>query len=158
MLLEVCRKQPSDNRYQNALQHRKTPIRSPRRRGPRRRARVPWRFESDRKPDAIWEFFFVSVAYCDANVWRYFRQLRPRGGRRALASCRRSEDRASPRQRSRIFLQIGEDIMDDEMRREFSKLYDTVIRVGAKNDFGWISIAFTVNYVLLGIILWRLFG
>ena len=48
--------------------------------------------------------------------------------------------------------------MDDEMRREFSKLYDAIIHVGAKNDFGCISLAFTVNYVLLGIILWRLFG
>ncbi|MGB8578452.1 MAG: hypothetical protein WCD56_18075 [Pseudolabrys sp.] len=73
---------------------------------------------------------FVSAAYCDANVWRYF-----------------------------LFgAQIGEEIMDDEMRREFSKLYDALIHVGAKNDFGWISLAFTVNYVLLGIILWRLFG
>ena len=48
--------------------------------------------------------------------------------------------------------------MDDEMRREFSKLYDALIHVGAKNDFGWISLAFTVNYVLLGIILWRFLG
>ena len=48
--------------------------------------------------------------------------------------------------------------MDDEMRREFSKLHDAIIHVGAKNDFRWISLAFTVNYVLLGIILWRLFG
>jgi hypothetical protein len=58
----------------------------------------------------------------------------------------------------RSFLQIGEEIMDDEIRREFSKLHDALIHVGAKNDFGWISLAFTVNYVLLGIILWRLFG
>ena len=48
--------------------------------------------------------------------------------------------------------------MDDEMRREFSKLYDALIHVGAKNNSGWISLAFSVNYVLLGIILWRLFG
>jgi hypothetical protein len=48
--------------------------------------------------------------------------------------------------------------MDDEMRREFSRLYDALIHVDAKNDFRWISLAFTVNYVLLGIILWRLFG
>jgi hypothetical protein len=45
--------------------------------------------------------------------------------------------------------------MDDEMRKEFSKLYDTLIYVGAKSDLGWVSFAFTVNYVLLGLILWR---
>ena len=45
-----------------------------------------------------------------------------------------------------------------ETRSEFSKLHDALIQVRAKNDFGWISIAFTVNYVVLGIILWRLFG
>jgi hypothetical protein len=67
-------------------------------------------------------------------------------------------DVPSYRQNSRTLLQIGEDVMDDEMRREFSKLHDALIHVGAKNDFGWISFAFTVNYVLLGIILWRLFG
>ena len=48
--------------------------------------------------------------------------------------------------------------MDDEMRREFSKLHEALIHVGAKTDLGWISFAFTVNYILLGMILWRLFG
>ena len=48
--------------------------------------------------------------------------------------------------------------MDDEMRSEFSKLHDALIHVRAKNDYGWIRLAFTVNYILLGIILWRLFG
>ena len=67
-------------------------------------------------------------------------------------------DVPSYRQNSRTLLQIGEEVMDHEMRREFSKLHDALIHVGAKNDFGWISFAFTVNYVLLGIILWRLFG
>ena len=93
-----------------------------------------------------------------------FRQAAPRaagvveGSRAAARSEDRGSNRASPRKNGRTFLQIGEEIMDDEMRREFSKLYDALIHVGAKNDSGWISLAFTVNYVLLGIILWRLFG
>jgi hypothetical protein len=111
---------------------------------------------------------FVSAVYCDANVWRYFLFgaifVRLRRERQALLrareppSIRRSTIKPSIASTKRTFLQIGEEIMDDEMRREFSKLYDALIHVGAKNDFGWISLAFTVNYVLLGIILWRLFG
>ncbi|MGA7390508.1 MAG: hypothetical protein WBW99_21640 [Pseudolabrys sp.] len=98
------------------------------------------------------------------SVWRYFRQAAPRaagvveGSRAAARSEDRGSNRASPRKNGRTFLQIGEEIMDDEMRREFSKLYDALIHVDAKNDIRWISLAFTVNYVLLGIILWRLFG
>jgi len=46
--------------------------------------------------------------------------------------------------------------MDDELRREFSKLYDALIHVGATSDVGWIGFAFATNYVLLGLILWRI--
>ena len=37
--------------------------------------------------------------------------------------------------------------MDDEMRKEFSNLYDALIHIGAKSDVGWVGFAFTVNYV-----------
>lgn len=43
--------------------------------------------------------------------------------------------------------------MDDEMRREFAKIYDGLIHIGAKNDAGWIGFAFTVNCILFEIIL-----
>jgi hypothetical protein len=94
---------------------------------------------------------------------RYFRRVAPRAagvveGSRDVVDQKIEDQTEHRRQNSRTFLQIREEVMDDEMRREFSKLYDALIHVGAKNDFGWISLAFTVNYVLLGIILWRLFG
>jgi hypothetical protein len=46
--------------------------------------------------------------------------------------------------------------MDDEIRRQFSELKDALVHVGAKNDIRWIGYAFTINYVLLGLILWRI--
>jgi hypothetical protein len=98
------------------------------------------------------------------SVWRYFRQAAPRAAGVAEGSRAAGDQKIDDQTEHRLdkiaapYLQIGEEIMDDEMRREFSKLYDALIHVGAKNDFGWISLAFTVNYVLLGIILWRLFG
>jgi len=63
-------------------------------------------FERDRKLVVL----FISVAYCDANVWRYFRQAAPRAagdGSRAVVD-QKIEDQAEHRQSSRIFLQIGE--------------------------------------------------
>lgn len=45
--------------------------------------------------------------------------------------------------------------MNDEIRTELSKMHDAIIHVGAANDIRWLGFAFMVNYVLLGLILWR---
>jgi hypothetical protein len=55
--------------------------------------------------------------------------------------------------------EIGEEFsaLRAEIRKEFSQIKELLTHVGAKNDVSWISFAFTINYVLLGLILWRLF-
>jgi hypothetical protein len=52
-------------------------------------------------------------------------------------------------------IQVQFDEMRKEMRSEFEELRDAVTYVGAQSDLGWIGFAFTVNYVLLALILWR---
>jgi hypothetical protein len=41
------------------------------------------------------------------------------------------------------------------LREEVSRVGERVLHVGAANDVSWIGFAFTITYVLLGFILWR---